>query len=284
MPAPTAPESRDRMDSASAPPPTTSARSPARIAVPPTASTVASRRDLRRQPNHDCRTAELRSARRGRCHPCVGWKTATIRRVKYGLPRLAVHVVDERWCRLRQQGTDLIGGPRPVQRLEHEFGRPRSRLMSASQRCRGCPSPTSPARRVATTVRRRRAGPAMTYMSASSVDRSAHCTSSTISTTCAASQRRVSHASNPTTASPSSPSRTTFAACRRPSSRPRSAERIGRTRDQHRSERQARAEHDQGAGSLSSMPVPRAQSCRRLRRLKRRASAHPRRRIGRGAP
>ena len=42
----------------------------------------------------------------------------------------------------------------------------------------------------------------MTYMSASNVERSAHCTSSTMSTTCSSWQRRASQSSNRTTTSP----------------------------------------------------------------------------------
>ena len=79
------------------------------------------------------------------------------------------------------------------------------RRTSASQRCSGCPGPTSPDRSVATTASRRDEGPAITYMIASSVDRSAHWRSSITSTTGRSAHRRSSQASNANTNSPSCP-------------------------------------------------------------------------------
>ena len=57
------------------------------------------------------------------------------------------------------------------------------RRMSASQRCSGWSSPSSPLRSVASIARRRSAGPAIRYIKASRVPWSAHCRSSTTKAT-----------------------------------------------------------------------------------------------------
>ena len=156
------------------------------------------------------------------------------------------------------------------------------RRTSASQRCSGCRSPTSPDRRVATTASRRDDGPAITYMIASSVERSAHCRSSITNTTCRSAHRRSSQASNPSTNSPS------FAVTSGKSS-PASATRAQRRsdrqeRDRHRGQRQARAGqhrrrpiavgtgpgHEGGLADARDRPA--TTQCLR----------HPRRRSGRG--
>ena len=88
VPESTASTSRCRIDSGSDSP-TTSASSTARIAPPPTASTLARRRVSGDRRNHDCRTAELRSAGKvvGAAR-ASGGSPATISRVRYGFPRL----------------------------------------------------------------------------------------------------------------------------------------------------------------------------------------------------